>query len=97
MIIQVEWTKFNDFHLESFLGQTPYAQQYMGMYAPPQQPPPPPQNNSYNNYNNSYFGAPNANFGLQATGMFGPQAQPPSNASMNQVNIISILHKLWTF
>lgn len=68
-------------------GQTPYAQQYMSMYAPPQQPP--PQNNSYNNYNSSYFGAPNANFGLQATGMFGPQAQPPSNASMNQVNILT--------
>lgn len=67
-----------------FLGQTPYAQQYMGMYAPPQQPP--PQNSNYNNYNNSYFGAPNANFGIQATGIFGPQAQPPSNASMNQVN-----------
>lgn len=65
------------------LGQTPYAQQYMGMYAPPQQPP--PQNNSYNNYNSSYFGAPNANYGIQATGIFGPQAQPPSNASMNQV------------
>lgn len=63
-------------------GQTPYAQQYMGMYAPQQ---PPPQNSSYNNYNNSYFGAPNANFGIQATGIFGPQAQPPSNASMNQV------------
>lgn len=54
----------------------------MGMYAPQQ---PPPQNNSYNNYNNSYFGAPNANYGIQATGIFGPQAQPPSNASMNQV------------
>lgn len=56
----------------------------MGMYAPPQQPP--PQSNNYNNYNNSYFGAPNASFGIQATGIFGPQAQPPSNASMNQVN-----------
>lgn len=55
------------------------------MYAPQQ---PPPQNSSYNNYNNSYFGAPNANFGIQATGIFGPQAQPPSNASMNQVNFV---------
>lgn len=47
----------------------------MGMYAPPQQPP--PQNNSY--YSNSggqgaFFGAPGANYGI-----FGPQAQPPSN------------------
>lgn len=57
----------------------------MGMYAPQQ---PPPQNSSYNNYNNSYFGAPNANFGIQATGIFGPQAQPPSNASMNQVKFV---------
>lgn len=67
-------------NVKCLLGQTPYAQQYMGMYAPPQQPP--PQNNSYNNYSNSYFGQPNANYGI-----FGPQAQPPSNASLNQVNI----------
>lgn len=71
--------------LHCLAGQTPYAQQYMGMYAPQQ---PPPQNSSYNNYNNSYFGAPNANFGIQATGIFGPQAQPPSNASMNQVKCL---------
>lgn len=66
-----------------FSGQTPYGQQYMGMYAPQQ---PPPQNNSYyTNPNNqgAFFGAPGANYGLQATGIFGPQSQPPSN----QVNV----------
>lgn len=55
----------------------------MGMYAPQQ---PPPQNNSY--YSNSggqgaFFGAPGANYGIQATGIFGPQAQPPSNQVSN--------------
>lgn len=77
------------------VGQSPYGQQYMGMYAPQQAPPPPPQiqNNSY--YSNSagqgaFFGAPasggSQSFSLQAnTGMFGghggPQTGgPPSNA-----------------
>lgn len=60
------------------------------MYAPPQQPP--PQNNSY--YSNSggqgaFFGAPGANYGIQATGIFGPQAQPPSNqVSFNRKYVI---------
>lgn len=79
------------------LGQTPYGQQYMGMYAPPQQPP--PQNNSY--YSNSggqgaFFGAPGANYGLQATGIFGPQAQPPSNQVSPELSTQSKFRALLT-
>lgn len=65
-------------HQKKKTGQTPYGHQ-QPWYQPP------PQNNGY--YSNSaagqgaFFGTPGANYGI-----FGaPQAQPPSNASISQV------------
>lgn len=68
------------------VGQSPYGQQYMGMYQ--QGPPPPPQmNNSYYGSNSAgqgaFFGGPASASNAQNFGTFshgGPQAPQPSNA-----------------